>query len=120
MFSMLDSGGMPPPDRFGAECAGGAQDAVECHGPQDPSIEVVRGDGTLVPEMVLEMDTSTVAGAATSVMMSEVAAGSPTTTTSQAVGASQTAAVTTSVAIDDDAPKEPKIVMEHPCLGTLG
>jgi hypothetical protein len=77
MFSMLDSGGTPPPDRFGAECASGAQDAVECHGPQDPSIEVVRGDGTLVPEMVLEMDTSTVAGAATSMMMSEVVLAAP-------------------------------------------
>jgi hypothetical protein len=52
--------------------------------------------------------------------MSEAAAGGPTTTTSPAVGESQTAATTISVAISDDALKEPEVIMGHLDLGAPG
>jgi hypothetical protein len=117
------SGGTPPLDRFwagGAPGASEAQDVPECHDPQDPSIEAVRVDGTPVLETVLETDTTTVVGAVSSTMMSEVAASGTIAPSSPAVGASQMLAVTTSAAVDDDAPEEPEVVMGHPSLGALG
>jgi hypothetical protein len=70
LFSSSASGVMRPLDRSGARSgpgAGGAQDALECHGPQDPSTELECGDGTPIPEMVPEMDTTTAVGGAASI-----------------------------------------------------
>jgi hypothetical protein len=69
--------------------------------------------------MVPEIDTTILAGAAASVMMSEAIAGSPATTPSPVVGVSQTVAMTISVATRDDAPEEPEVIMGHSDLGAL-
>jgi hypothetical protein len=69
--------------------------------------------------MVPEIDTTILAGAAASVMMSEVIAGSPAATPSPVVGVSRTVAMTISVATRDDAPEEPEVIMGHSDLGAL-
>jgi hypothetical protein len=83
-FSLLSasaSGGMPPSDRSGAgsgPSAGGAQNTLECHDPQDPSTKVERGDRTPAPMTVPETNMITTLGVMAPVMASEAAAGGPT------------------------------------------
>jgi hypothetical protein len=70
-------------------------------------------------------DTTTVAEAATSLVMSEEDAGDPTALTSLAAGAPsppppQMAAATTSAGADDNAVEEPEVIMGHPDLRAPG
>jgi hypothetical protein len=101
--------------------ASGAQDAREDHDTQDPSTEAIDNDGTSVPKMVIETDTTTAAGAATFSTVSEVAARGLTTSTSPTVRVSSSAphmvATTASVTNGDDTVEEPEVVIGHLGLG---
>jgi hypothetical protein len=101
----------------GAFGASGLQDAPEGPGPQESPIVVVGSDG------IPASDTTTVAEAATSSAMSEVAAGDHAVLTGPAVGAPssppQMVAATASVGTNDNAIEEPEVIMGHPSLRAL-
>jgi hypothetical protein len=77
-------------------------------------------NGTPVLETVPKMDMTTAVGATTSATVSEATTRGHIATTSLTVRVSQTAVATTSVAIGDDAPEEPKVIMGHPDLRPPG
>jgi hypothetical protein len=121
------SGGMPTSRGSivaGASGTGGPQDATKDCGLQDPSAEVAHGDGMPIQEAVPETDSTTAAVAIVSLVMGNTAIGGPTGSIGPMAGAPSSppkvAAATTSVGADDNAIKEPKVILGHSILRAPG